>query len=298
MRYGLSDLKIAVTELTRAFRELNLLYHTRLEHRDYYPGGIDVFSEDWDNLIILDACRYDYFKEHHDLPGELDSRISRGATSSEFITGNFSEKTLHDTVYISGNSWFANLCKKINSEVHDFQMIDSSYPDKPRNITDRAYEAFDQHPNKRLIVHYMLPHSPYIGEKAKKLKSQTNARLTVSAKRSGDLDITDETLRELYQENLDIVLSEVHELFDTLTGRTVVTADHGELLGDRVRPFPYRDYGHIGGMHVPELLKIPWLVYETGERRTIESDPPEQDNLKGISKEDVEDHLRDLGYVV
>jgi hypothetical protein len=298
MKYGLSDLKMAVTEPVRALRELNLLYHTRLERRDYYPRGVNVFSEDWDNLIILDACRLDYFKAKNDLPGKLESRISRGGTSSEFITGNFREKTLHDTVYVSGNSWFARLCREINSEVHEYQLIESSYPDKPGNITEEAKEKFDKYPNKRLIVHYMLPHSPYIGKKPKELREQTDTRMTISAKRSGNLDITDETLRELYQENLDIVLLEVHELFDTLTGRTVVTADHGELLGDRVRPFPYRDYGHIRGMYVPELLKIPWLVYEDGERRKIKSDPPKEDNLEEISSEKVEEHLRDLGYVV
>ncbi|MDG5776143.1 hypothetical protein VB773_02085 [Haloarculaceae archaeon H-GB2-1] len=35
-------------------------------------------AEEWDNLVILDACRYDVFEEMHTFPGTLKPIISKG----------------------------------------------------------------------------------------------------------------------------------------------------------------------------------------------------------------------------
>jgi len=32
-----------------------------------------LMDEDWDNVIILDACRYDQFERHNILDGEIDA---------------------------------------------------------------------------------------------------------------------------------------------------------------------------------------------------------------------------------
>lgn len=39
----------------------NMSYYELKGRFGLLPEGIDVMSEDWDNLIILDACRYDTF---------------------------------------------------------------------------------------------------------------------------------------------------------------------------------------------------------------------------------------------
>jgi hypothetical protein len=38
-------------------------------------------DEDWDTLLILDACRYDLFAEEVPFGGRLESRISLGSSS-------------------------------------------------------------------------------------------------------------------------------------------------------------------------------------------------------------------------
>ena len=48
-----------------------------------YGRGIDIIDQDWDNLIILDACRYDYFKEMNTIDGELRPVLSQGSHSFE-----------------------------------------------------------------------------------------------------------------------------------------------------------------------------------------------------------------------
>ena len=49
----------------------------------YYKrnDGTHIMDEDWDNLIILDACRYDLFEEVNTIDGTLESRISLGSAS-------------------------------------------------------------------------------------------------------------------------------------------------------------------------------------------------------------------------
>jgi len=39
---------------------------------------------------------------------------------------------------------------------------------------------------------------------------------------------------EAYNENLDIVLTEIEALLDELDGKSVITADHGNLVGERL----------------------------------------------------------------
>ncbi|MFW6130788.1 MAG: hypothetical protein ACOC56_06340 [Atribacterota bacterium] len=40
--------------------------------------GDYFLEEEWDNLIILDACRYDTFKKYNDISEDLEFRYSRG----------------------------------------------------------------------------------------------------------------------------------------------------------------------------------------------------------------------------
>jgi hypothetical protein len=42
-------------------------------------------QEDWDNLIILDACRYGAFERNNTIPGALEYRFSRGSMTGEFF---------------------------------------------------------------------------------------------------------------------------------------------------------------------------------------------------------------------
>jgi hypothetical protein len=212
MKYGMSDLIKAFREPYLGMREMNKVYHTRFGRYNYFPKGVDVFEQKWDNLIILDACRYDIFKEEYNLPGELEYRISRASMSKEFINGNFSNKKHHDTVYLSGNSWYARKCREINAELHEFELIKAEgkeyYIEKPKMITEEAIKADDEYPNKRLIVHYMLPHFPYIGPTARQTfpDIETQRETLFRDLRRGNADISDEQLKEAYRENLDIVL--------------------------------------------------------------------------------------------
>ncbi|MFC7028075.1 hypothetical protein ACFQH8_12520 [Halomicroarcula sp. GCM10025710] len=98
-----------------AVREVNRLYHTRLGRQTGNPRGIDIFEEDWDNLLILDACRYDMFEEQHSLPGRLESRISKSSHTSEFLQSNFADRDLRDTVYVTASPMYYRNRERLNT---------------------------------------------------------------------------------------------------------------------------------------------------------------------------------------
>jgi len=302
--YTLSDLKIAAQSPKSVLRELNRLGHTRVRTQDYNPNGICVFDEDWDNLIILDACRYDLFAERSDLPGTLEHRISRAGATREFVQSNFTGRHLHDTVYLTANSWFQRLRNVIDSEVHKLIDLHMNDPDgryhseefkvvPPEALTERATEAVDEYPNKRLVIHYIQPHHPFMGPIGRKYFKHRTANMNEVINESSDA--TPRLVKRAYTENLDMVLSSVSDLLPSLPGKTVISADHGEMLGERHDFVPMRDYGHHSGIYNDVLTRVPWHIVENGSRKRIVPEAPE-DETEEVDVALLERRLADLGY--
>ena len=302
--YSLSDLRQGLTSPESTLRELNRLCHSRGRQYDHNPNGINVFDEDWDNLVILDACRYDYFAEQSTLPGHLEYRRSMGGNTREFVGANFRDRRLHDTVYVTANSWYLRLREDIGAELHkviDLHMgdEDGEYHDDQFNIvppevlTSHAIRAAQEYPKKRLLVHYIQPHHPFLGPTGREYFNYPSSSLTEVIEKATDATVED--VRRAYRENLDIVLESVGELVAELPGKTVVSADHGEMLGDRHAYLPFRDFGHHRGVYNDVLTKVPWQVVETGSRKRIVPEPP-REGLQEVNVEQLERRLEDLGY--
>jgi hypothetical protein len=284
------------------FFGLNFAYHRRSGMWNYNREGIDIHNQDWDNLIILDACRSDIFWEQFDKSGEGDSKVSRGSATSEFIRANFTDRDLRDTVYITGNGWYLRLEDELNTEMYSLYDIgDNSDGKKIERTVDCTKEAIERHPNKRLLIHFIPPHHPFVGPLADDLLpsyADQMERPLFDRIRRGEVDISDNDLKEVYRENLDRVLPSVDELLEALPGKTVVTSDHGELLGERTSPVPIKYYGHIPGLYVDELVKVPWFTQTNGERKEIISEEPIESPIKEFSTEQqtIDERLRNLGY--
>lgn len=310
--YSLSSIKTAVNQPRSALAEINRLYEHGLRFRDspeHNPKGIDILSADWDNLIILDACRFDTFKQvASDLPGELKKVESKASATSEFLRSNFSDEELYDTVYVTANPQLY----RIENGIYDTEPINVTFHDQvdvwqnqwhdehrtvmPKVVTEAALEAAERYRNKRLIIHYIQPHAPYVGETG--IKELPTEYLDFwHSFRAGKFDVSLETAKRAYRENLQLVLPHVSELLFKLNGRTVVTADHGELLGERGFPVPIRRFGHPPYTNIPAALEVPWLVYESGSRPSITAEDPEYyQNKQQVDSEVVEQRLKDLGY--
>lgn len=134
--------------------------------------GIRMMEEDWDNLIILDACRYDYFSDIYGnyLSGKLSKVKSLGSHTYEWCTKNFQE-WYEDVVYVSGTAFVNSKRGGFNAKDHFYKVIDVwdwGWNDKlgtvhPKEINKAVTISKKQYPDKRFIIHYMQPRAPYIG---------------------------------------------------------------------------------------------------------------------------------------
>jgi hypothetical protein len=279
-------------------------------------GGEPVVERDWDNLIILDACRADTFSRRATLPGETDERTCVAATTDEFVRTNFREKTFHDTVYVT-----ANPRVDVNATVDSFHAIVDVWEDgwdervqtvRPERMTEAVLATADDYPNKRIIAHYVQPHAPFVGPTAEEIPAHStqsdHRELARGGEPSGEVanvwqlldrgEVSHETVVAAYEENVELAIRETERLLSSLTGRTAVTADHATLLGERVPPLFARTYGHPVGIYPPALVTVPWHVAETDARKHLRSEPPTESTAGRERGETVvEDRLSDLGYV-
>lgn len=275
-------------------------------HREFVnPAGADFVEEDWDNLLILDGCRHDLFDSVCDLEGRSGSRRSLASDSRGFIQRNFIDKRLHDTVYVSGNPYLSSIPSGTFHYTND--LLESGWNEElgtvpPKTVVEATRDALKEFPSKRVIAHFMQPHYPFIGDLGRAMETGriepnrggTDFGHTIWQRlQYGLTDLTEEEVWEVYAENLELVLGSVGKLLEDIEGKTVITADHGNLVGDRQFPIPVRGYGHPPDLFIDPLIVVPWFVIE-GSRRTIEAADPVTSERTGEAK--VQDRLEALGY--
>jgi predicted RNA-binding protein with PIN domain len=150
---------------------------------------------------------------------------------------------------------------------------------------------------------------PYFGKKARELRKRVEEDgLTISSRKVEKLEnnketkfaesgldgafrrgyITEDEFRDVYTENLETVLEYVKKLINNLEGKTVVTSDHGEYLGE------YNKAGHYEYEYTEELRKVPWLVVNDDQRPKIIEEEPSEKNT--IDQSAIERRLEHLGY--
>lgn len=308
MRYGLSQLRTALASPRVVLSELNRLVTNGRTHRTRRcrnPDGVDVIAAEWDTLILLDACRYDAFAAvANGLPGTFERRESVGSHTTEFLWHTFHGRELTDTVYVTANpqlSALENADDPIDVSLHDRYEVWQDHWDhdagtvRPEAVTAAARAAHAEHPHKRLIIHYLQPHAPYLGPTGREIDAPSSN--VWSLFRRGEFDLDLDTAVDAYHENLAIVLDHVEALMAELDGLTVVTADHGELLGERDWPIPIRQYGHPRHTYLPAAVQVPWLEHQVGPRRTIIADEPTASSDRAVAATTLRGRLADLGYI-
>lgn len=298
--YSLGKVRRGLKNPKLVFREFNRLYYTCFNRRDHNVSGDNFFEEDWDNLIVLDACRYELF-ENADLEGELENRVSKGASTIEFIRGNLKGRKLDDTVYVSANPHLSGNKEELDYEFHELvsvwgfegwsNMFDTVMPE---TVTDRAIEAFQENKDKRIVAHYMQPHYPFVS-RDEEIEIPNGVKHVWHKVMAGEIDIDSETAWRDYRKTFDLVMDEVKRLVENLEGKTVVTADHGNVYDERVSPFPIKEWGHPIGIYDEKLVKVPWLVID-GERRQISSSDSGKKSGSEDSEEQIKEKLSKLGY--
>jgi hypothetical protein len=278
-----------------------------------YPLGTNIYERDWDLLVVLDACRVDSMREvagEYSYIDHVDSVRSVGSTSFEWLPLTFNKRykqQISETAYVSGNPYltpvFENkdhppVAQPIPFGPTDYNVVN---PDEflffdevrkygvdeehncvlPRTMTDRAIDVNRSLDPDRLIVHYMQPHEPHIGE-----EHGLGQSVFVPLRKG---EITREEAWDSYIENLRLVLDELEVLLTNVDAeKVVITADHGEAFGE------FGFYAHQIGCPLPAVRNVPWVETTATDQGNYE---PEIDPEDGTDEESLEQHLAHLGYM-
>jgi len=258
-------------------------------------------------IVLFDACRFDAFEETYS--DHYEGSLSKVCTTNTF-TKQYQQTTWpdqYDLTYVAGGPVISDR----NFERSNLEYRPSEHFSTIVHAWDRGYEkelgvtppeavtevALEKDAD-RMIVHYFQPHAPYIGEKRLRESYDTSADNTskietrvMSLKKiyeqieAGKIDTGN--LKAAYYSNLERVMQPAKPLIANVNRPTVITSDHGELLGEDDR------YLHGGPPH-PILCRLPWLeVSETVGETTAPSVKKRTDDTPSKS---VEDQLKDLGY--
>jgi hypothetical protein len=327
---------------------------------------IRIMEEQWDYLIILDACRYDYFesvwKKYFKGDGDLTKVISVGSSTREWRDESF-QNYYGDVCYISANPYINSIVpvKGFSGSRHFHKVYDlwkEGWDEKrgtvlPETVTNMAADIINRNRDKRTIIHYLQPHQPYLDpavnmpgfllpdfESGRIVEWSHRSKITervagiftlvlnkieifgnrpcwtvrefLHVRPVNAMEMTRRIygkagLRETYKRNLEIVVVEVLRLLNDLSGKIVITSDHGELLGEG------RCYGHWKGSSNPYLIEIPWLILrkqsdsmptlnpkrrkEKGEMKDMEQEAFVGEKTDEKNQGKIMKKLRDLGYL-
>jgi hypothetical protein len=286
--------------------------------RMYRRPEVDVMDREWDNLFILDACRADMFEETVEIESfdTYESVHSRGCSSPEWVRENFAGREYPDTVYVTANPFVSKIAPETFHAIENVWLsthettaeqlagaegltqlgVEGVTTIFAEDLNAAAKAAHAAYPNKRLIVHYLQPHAPCVGNPDGSRKDADEIDPEVSpgeAMKTGR--VSRSRVWAAYVDNLQYVCHHADELAEELGGRTVYTADHGELFGEWLWPVPMRGYAHPSGLRHPRLTEVPWAVRTLGERRRI---VPGTVGSHEADEAYLDDRLRDLGYRV
>ena len=229
----------------------------------------------WDVLIVLDACRYDYFEQEYRefFYGKLLKTVSPASGTVPWLKTVFSG--FYPNIHIISSNPFINskgikimgykatdhfLSENIY-DVWDYKWDENLNTVHPKDVMDEALCRQNEiQPPEKLVIWFLQPHGPWIGE-PKILTSSSRPmeghdEAVVSLIRKGEISI--ETFREAYRGNLRLVLKFVSGLVNQIDKKKkiIITSDHGELLGE------YNSFLHFSFFCVPELRQVPFLIVE------------------------------------
>jgi len=230
------------------------------------------------------------------LSGELSMVKSSGSETREWLRNTFNGRKIDATYYSanpyinSGGHGDVGHIESCFSEVIDLHL--DEWDDEKGTVLPETFPRVYKGETPA-ILHYIQPHQPYLAfdddcgiqwsgapggnegilfEFKKRIvpvlrKFIGDARLKALAKLIyGERPINqlDKFAREkgmiaivdAYLYNLKRAFKSVQEIVEMVDGKVIVTADHGELLGDSER------WGHPPNENTDILRNVPWMVIE------------------------------------
>lgn len=226
-----------------------------------------LFESDWKVLIILDACRFDFFARAIDdskLEGELKAVDSEAKTTRAWYAKHWSDHYPSITLISSNPSpWAHDLDEKPGNNFGESYKVEKNLVEvEPKEDfwqePQAIFEAFGnlEVKSEKVILHTVSPHQPFRCEAGKRFLES----LDVPENEACNSYIVEwaekhswEKIERYYLKDINYVLETIEENFFHLGGPVVLSSDHGELIGERGR------YGHSIEIDHPSLRIVPWF---------------------------------------
>lgn len=250
---------------------------------------------DWDVLLVFDACRLDTLKRVTDWP--INSCTSPATTTDEWLAAATDTRIFEGATVASANSIYAEHDLGVR-ELHplwETEWVDRLGNVPPEPVLERVNEIVaDGH--TPAAGHIGPPHAPYIARVGGEWlpifpeitewqwdpdREEFNQLSQQAAMATGlvDLDRAVRGYRASVRSVWEVAKGYVARW--ARQGLTVlITADHGETFG-RARDLWLVE--HPSQCYVPPLTRVPFAVFQDGERR-------------GSTPETTEETLKALGY--
>jgi len=220
--------------------------------------------KDFDHIIILDSCRYDYFARvvgffpelsRGDLALDFTEACNTGHFYRTYVSGDWSEYILfsmhpglNSTTCWAGYSAWEHFRSVV--DLWKEYWIDELHTCDPTAILHTLPHLQGY---LKTFIHFVQPHGPHptlaIPAETDPFLSGANAQARLV--KLGKIDIG--RYKQAYLSSLLWALSTVNILVTKLEGLILVTADHGELLGEEGRV--WHDVAH------PLVSQIPTLTF-------------------------------------
>lgn len=294
----------------------------------YYPVGFNVLNEDWDILVVLDACRVDALESivsEYAWLSTPEARWSRGSTSKEWIERTFTKnRELEDVALITANPFTHQLYNGVGSDLYYNSIINSPVNEHGRLnklVNDIAANADDFGHIEPLwgssklgagFFDSQLPSTVtdygivaarkeewdrvvlhYMQPHVPYFSTSTNYEELEEYEQDPFAALKNgadkELIWEAYLDNTRFALDNVETLIENVDGKVAITADHGELFGE----CGLRD--HLVGFPHPALRKVPWLELKATDEKTYQPDTELLGEKRNTNVD--KEHLNALGYV-
>lgn len=235
-----------------------------------------IREADFNYLLILDACRFDFFKELYPkyLKGKLTKVRSPASNTPNWLRLTWPK--YYDLTYFSANPYINSLGVPLEkyqdksleyiSKNHFKTIIDvwnKGWNEQLGTVHPRAVNRFVKKTphSKQNIVHYATPHAPYIGLDNKYSRPGSiyrNQLLNQKMPPKGNRRRPHRHLMiQAYKDTLELALQHVKQLLPHLNGTIILTADHGEAL------IEHGLWGkHPPNLNIDCLRDVPWFEVE------------------------------------
>jgi len=227
-------------------------------------------------VIILDACRYDKFmkvKQELDIQGETIPVWSPAHQTADWYKYYWSKKQDKNRILVSGtpvpwrHKWVGDLIKNFGKaipvwkDVEHYNKLDMVSVDYTMHVANKQ-KTVNQ--DKTLLIHHLPPHLPMYGDRGHKWTlnevGEDKINIYIHAVNYGKHNGW-KTIQEYYNESIEKALKEIlkHEWINDY--HTVITADHGEFIGEG------NQYGHSGyNPNAEQLRVVPWHTVSEGKQ--------------------------------